>query len=215
VVFPRSGDRTYGVDMDRQAPQSRHRVFLAGASGVIGRRMLPLLVGAGHTVAGMTRSPAKLPELEALGAVPVLCDVFDAEQLRAAVAGFAPDVVVHQLTDLPDDAARIAELRSRNERMRREGTRNLLAAAWAPGAGRFLAQSIAWTPPGSGGATVRAHEQAVLEAGGVVIRYGQFYGPGTYFEDEIPDAPRIHVDEAARRTVAILDAPSSIVDVVE
>jgi nucleoside-diphosphate-sugar epimerase len=191
------------------------RLFIAGASGVIGRRLVPLLVTAGHTVTGMTRSPGKLAMLEALGAEPVLCDVYDADALLTAVARFHPDVVMHQLTDLPDEAARIAELRSRNERIRQEGTANLLAAARAAGAQRVLAQSVAWTPPGSGGAAVRAHERAVLEADGVVIRYGQFYGPGTYFDTTLPDPPRIHVDEAARRTVALVDAPAGIVEVVE
>jgi len=86
------------------------RIFLAGASGVIGIRLLPPLVSAGHQVTGMTRSPQKVPALEALGAEPVFCDVYDAEALRTAVIEFRPDTVVHQLTDLPDDAAMIPEL---------------------------------------------------------------------------------------------------------
>jgi hypothetical protein len=81
------------------------RIFLAGASGVIGVRLLALLVQAGHEVAGMTRSPGKLAELEALGAVPVLCDVYDGDGLREGMLGFGPDAVMHQLTDLPDDVA--------------------------------------------------------------------------------------------------------------
>jgi NAD(P)H-binding len=191
------------------------RIFLAGASGVIGIRLLPLLVAAGHQVAGMTRTPTKIAELEALGAEPVLCDVYDAKALRTAVVRFRPDAVMHQLTDLPDDAANIPELAARNDRMRREGTRNLLAAAEAAGAGRILAQSIAWEQPGDRGVATRAYENSVLNVGGVVIRYGQLYGPGTYFETGKPSAPRIQVDEAARRTVAILDAPPGIVEIVE
>ena len=191
------------------------RIFIAGASGVIGIRLLPLLAVAGHEVAGMTRSPAKVDGLKALGAEPIVCDVYDAEALRVAVVRFAPDVVMHQLTDLPDDAAKIPEFGARNDRIRREGTRNLLAAAEAAGAEQILAQSIAWKQPGNRGVTTREYENSVLSVGGVVIRYGQLYGPGTYFETDKPSPPRIHVDEAARRTVPILDAPRGIVEVVE
>jgi nucleoside-diphosphate-sugar epimerase len=191
------------------------RIFLAGATGVIGIRLVPLLAQAGHTVAGMTRSPAKVAELEALGAEAVVCDVYDLEALRAAVVRFEPDAVMHQLTDLPDDAAQIRELGARNDRMRSEGTRNLLDAARAARAGRIYAQSIAWELPPERAATVREHERAVLDAGGVVIRYGQLYGPGTYYETAMPDPPRIHVDEAARRTMPVLDAAPGIVELVE
>ena len=191
------------------------RIFLAGASGVIGVRLLPLLVAAGHEVAGMTRSPGKLDGLKALGAEPVLCDVYDAEALRESVVRFRPDAVMHQLTDLPDDAAKISELGARNDRMRREGTRNLLTAAAAAGSERILAQSIAWEQPGDRGVTTREFESSVLNVGGVVIRYGRLYGPGTYFETEKPSPPRIQIDEAVTRTVPILAAPSGIVKVVE
>jgi nucleoside-diphosphate-sugar epimerase len=191
------------------------RIFVAGASGVIGIRLLPLLVAAGHEVAGMTRSPGRIAALEALGAEAVLCDVYEAEALRAAVVRFRPDAVMHQLTDLPDDAAQISDFSERNDRMRREGTRNLVAAAESAGAGRILAQSIAWQQPAGRGLTIRAHEHAVLDAGGVVIRYGQLYGAGTYYEGDMPAPPRIQVDEAARRTVPILRAPPGIVELVE
>lgn len=83
------------------------RIFLAGASGVIGVRLVALLVEAGHTVAGMTRSPDKAGDLHALGAEPVLCDVFDVPALTEAVRSFAPEAVIHQLTDLPDTASEI------------------------------------------------------------------------------------------------------------
>jgi uncharacterized protein YbjT (DUF2867 family) len=190
------------------------RVFLAGASGVIGVRLVPLLVAAGHTVAGMTRSPEKADALRALGAEPVVCDVFDAVDLEAAVSAFAPDAVMHQLTDLPDAVGRIPEFAARNNRIRTEGTRNLIAAARAAGAKRLLGQSIAWTPP-AGGEAVAEHERLVLDAAGVVIRYGTFYGPGTYSEDRIPPPPRIEIAAAARATVPLLEAPSGIVEVVE
>ena len=191
------------------------RIFLAGASGVIGVRLIPLLVRDGHEVAGMTRSPGKAAALRELGAEPVVCDVFDAGALAQAVVAFGPELVMHQLTDLPDQAERIPEFAARNNRIRTEGTRNLLAAAAQAGATRFLAQSIAWIPP-AGGEAVAEHERLVLAAGGVVIRYGTFYGPGTYSgADRVPPPPRIQVDEAARRTVALLTAPSGVVVVTE
>jgi nucleoside-diphosphate-sugar epimerase len=191
------------------------RIFVAGASGVIGVRLVPLLVAAGHEVAGMTRSAEKADGLRALGSAPVVCDVYDAAALNKAVVGFRPDAVMHQLTDLPDEAAQIPEVGARNDRMRREGTRNLLAATRVAAATRIYAQSIAWKLPGERGVAVAEHERAVLDAGGVVIRYGQLYGPGTYYEGDKPAPPRVHGDEAARRTVPILDEPSGIVEVVE
>ncbi len=191
------------------------RIFLAGASGAIGVRLVPLLIAAGHEVAGMTRTPGKAAGLRALGAEPIVCDVFDLDALSEVVATFGPDAVLHELTDLPDDPAEIPERGAANNRMRRQGTRNLLAAAKAAGAPRFVAQSVAWQIPGDGGAAVEEHEQTVLDAGGVVIRYGRFYGPGTYHESELPPAPRVHVDEAARRTLPALTAPGGILVVAE
>jgi len=182
------------------------RVFLAGATGVIGARLVPLLLEAGHVVAGMTRSQGDM--VAELGAEPVICDVYDAPELRRAVARFAPDLVMHQLTDLPDDMAELEASLPANRRIRTEGTRNLLAAANGV---KMIAQSTAF-PTGS-----EEHERMVLEAGGVVLRYGYFYGPGTYSEGgEPPPPPRIHVDEAARRTMEALDAPpGSLIEVVE
>src|SRR5512132_1439237 len=107
------------------------RIFLAGASGVLGMRLVPLLVSAGHQVSGMTRSPAKAEQLAALGAVPVICDVFEAVALREAVVAARPDTVMHQLTDLPDELASIRNFAAANARIRREGTGNLLEAAHA------------------------------------------------------------------------------------
>ena len=191
------------------------RIFLAGGSGVIGVRLIPLLVGAGYVVAGMTRSPGKADALRSLGAEPVVCDVFDLASLREAMLAFHPDIVLDELTDLPDDRARIPELGAANNRMRREGTANLLAAARAAGAHRLIAQSVAWTLPGDGGAAVMDLEGQVLSADGVILRYGQFYGPGTYFGSNPPPPPRIRVDEAARRTLAALDAPPGVITIVE
>lgn len=193
----------------------KHRVFLAGATGLIGRQLVPLLLADGHEVAGMTRTPANADVLSQQGAVPVVCDVYDAAALEEAVLDFGPDLVMHQLTDLPDRAGDIADFRPRNDRIRTEGTSNLLAAAAKAGADRFLAQSIAWTPPPPGGEAVAAHERQVLGAGGVVLRYGTFYGPGSYYEADPPSSPRIHVHEAAVRTVAALDLPSGVYAVTD
>ena len=161
----------------------------------------------------MTRTAAKAGTLRRLGAEPVVCDVYDAEGLRSAIVAFSPDLVLHELTDLPDDEANAAGS-SANARMRREGTRNLVAGARAAGAQRFLAQSIAWDPPGDGALAKAELERMTLDAGGVVLRYGRFYGPGTYHE-EPPAHPRIQIDEAARRTVELLDVPSGTYAVVE
>lgn len=191
------------------------RVFVAGASGVIGVRLVPLLVAAGHEVAGLTRSPEKVETLRLLGALPVVCDVFDRKELRAAVGDFGADVIVSELTDLPDDRTQLQTYRSANDRMRREGTRNLLAAAAAAMTPRFLAQSIAWHLPGERGAAVQEFERMVLEAGGVVLRYGRFYGPGTFYESELPESPRVSVDEAAKTTADLLEAESGVVTIAD
>lgn len=191
------------------------RVFVAGASGVIGRRMVPLISRGGHDVAGMTRTPEKASRLMALGAWPVVCDVYDLEDLCEAVDSYRPDVVVHQLTDLPDDPSRVPEMAVANNRMRREGTRNLLEAARRAQVPRFVAQSVAWPLPGDGGAAVEEHEQAILEAGGVVVRYGQLYGPGTWFESDMPPPPRVNVLDAASRTVAALTSPTGVLVVAD
>ena len=190
------------------------RIFLAGASGVLGVRLVPLLVANGHVVAGMTRSPEKAQRLRALGAEPVVCDVYDVAALREGVTAFRPELVMHQLTDLPDDEADLANAGDANARMRREGTRILLSAAEGAGAPRFLAQSVAWKLTGAGGAAKEELERAVLGLGGVVLRYGRFYGSGTYHAGP-PDPPRIQIDEAARRTAALLGARTGIVEVVE
>jgi len=191
------------------------RIFVAGASGVIGTRLVPLLVADGHTVAGMTRSEAKAQRLRELGAEPVVCDVFDADALVAAVVDFGAEAIVHQLTDLPDDPSKLAEGRAANARIRHEGTRNLMAAARAADTTRIVAQSVAWEMSGDGLAAVEYLEGSVLGAGGVVIRYGQLYGPGTYYETEPPPPPRVHVDDAARRTVPALDAQPGIIVVTD
>jgi nucleoside-diphosphate-sugar epimerase len=188
------------------------RIFVAGASGVLGIRLVPLLVAAGHDVAGMTRTPEKAEHLRRLGADPVVCDVFDREALRQAVVAFRPEAVVNQLTDLPDTPAPTNDA---NKRMRREGTRNLIGAARTAGARRFVCQSIAWQIEGDGGRAVEEMERAVLDAGGVVLRYGRLYGADTYYPTEKPEPPRVHVDDAARRTVPAISKFRSIVEIAD
>jgi nucleoside-diphosphate-sugar epimerase len=197
------------------------RVFLAGATGAIGRRLVPLLLRAGHEIIGTTRSADKAMELERAGVSPAVLDVFDAQAVMAAVEAARPEVMIHQLTDLPHefDEAGIVASYSRNARIRSEGTRNLLAAAQAASAARFIVQSIAfayspgWEPhPESDplnladpkrAVTVRGAadmEQQVLTASaldGIVLRYGLLYGPGTWYETSAPK-PALHVDAAAQ-----------------
>jgi len=181
-----------------------YRILLAGATGVIGRRLIPLLRRAGHEVTGTTRSAAKIAALRDLGAEACVVDVFDAAALSQAVAAVRPEIVIHQLTDLPPglDPSRMSDAIIRNARIRDEGTRNLITAAIAAGARRLIAQSIAWAyAPGPtpyiesdpldveaegnraisvGG--VASLEHQVLNASpllGIVLRYGKIYGPGT------------------------------------
>jgi uncharacterized protein YbjT (DUF2867 family) len=184
------------------------RVFLAGASGLIGMRLVPLLVAAGYHVAGSTRSPEKTERLAALGAEPVVVDALDRPALLRVVRAFSPDVVIHQLTDLPDDAAELAARGAAHARLLREGTRNLVDAA---GDARVVAQSIAWQAEGDTGRAYEELEAIVLGAGGTVMRFGQFYGPGTYYESEPPDPPRIHIDAAARRAFESIDAEGIVI----
>jgi nucleoside-diphosphate-sugar epimerase len=190
------------------------RIFFAGASGAIGSRLVPLLVDAGHTVGAMTRSAEKADRLAAMGTLPIVCDVFDLAALVSAVRSFSPDVILHELTDLPDELADLPEISLLNARIRIEGTRNLLDAM--EGQTRIVAQSVAWTMrPGAEADAIAALEEAVLAADGVVLRYGLLYGPGTYFRDELPPAPRVHIDTAAARTLEALNAPTGIITVVD
>src|SRR5262245_39053220 len=191
------------------------RIFLAGATGVIGIRLLRLMLAEGHAVAAMTRTKEKTKGLNAEGVTPVWCDVFDQRSLTAAVRDFKPDIIVHQVTDLPDEIEKLADFLPGNDRVRSEGTRNLLAAAQAVKASGFVAQSIAWRSGPGTGPVLDAHENGVIAAGGIVLRYGLFYGPGTFFENDLPPAPRIHVDDAARRTMPFLAGPRGIFTITD
>jgi nucleoside-diphosphate-sugar epimerase len=183
------------------------RVFVAGATGAIGKQLVPRLVAAGHEVHGMTRSESKRGMLSALGAEPVVADALDPDQVAEAVGRARPDVIVHQLTAIPGvvDLRHFDRAFALTNRLRVEGTDHLLSAAHAVGVRRFVAQAIAayGAYARSGGpvkseedpfeatparemreslAAIRHLEEAVLGAGwteGIVLRYGAFYGPGT------------------------------------
>ncbi len=195
------------------------RIFLAGAGGAIGRRLTPLLRAAGHEVVGTTRSPDKTAAIAALGAEPVVVDVLDADELKRAVMTAAPQLVIHQLTDLPfaPGTPRYDEGRARNARLRIEGTPNLVAAAQAANVKRMVAQSIAFVyAPGPGlrvesdplntdVIAITALEQAVLSMPeGIVLRYGFLYGPGTWYERPFKP-PSVHVDAAAQAALLATD----------
>jgi nucleoside-diphosphate-sugar epimerase len=219
------------------------RVFIAGASGAIGRPLVRQLRDSGHEVVGMTRSEERAAALREQGAEAVLADALDAGGVRAAVEGAGPDVVVNQLTDLaqPLNPRKYADWLAGTNRLRREGTRSLADAAEAVGATKFVSQSVAFAytfEPGVKteesprlGAEVGAMATAVDELeritlaapGGIVLRYGFFYGPGTGYARDGQQVemikrrqspivgrgegvfPFIHVEDAASATVAAIE----------
>ncbi len=221
------------------------KIFLAGATGVVGQYLIPLLVEAGHEVAGTTRSATKADQIAATGARPLVVNALDREGVFAALRAQRPDVVIHQLTDLStrDFAA--------TSRLRIEGTRNLVDAAQAVGVQRMIAQSISWicvaghgpshendpldlTAPDPRGrmiAAVQSLEQAVGEMPvGIVLRYGIFYGSGTWYARDgwITDQIRrgqiaatdavtsfVHVVDAAQTSLLALGWPAGIVNIVD
>jgi len=179
------------------------KIFLAGATGAVGQALVPLLTSHGHTVTGTTRSESKVELLRSLGAEPVVVDGLDRDGIRAAVAAARPDAIVHQMTALGGDLdlRRFERSFAATNRLRTEGTDHLLAAAREAGVVRLVAQSFAaWPyarvagpvkseddpldddPPKQARTTLEAIkrlEAAVTGAGGIALRYGGFYGPGT------------------------------------
>lgn len=190
------------------------RIFVAGATGAIGKALVPALVAAGHEVAGMTRSSDKADALRGVGATPVVCDIFD-PRLIVEVANFAPDVVINQVTDLPQKVAMIAlKVRGLN-RARTVGNDALIAAARAARVGSYIAQSVAFGAPGPARKAVEHLEKSTLEFPGVVLRYGYFYGPGTWYPEGTKHEPRIHVQRAAIETVGRLGAEPGVYELVD
>jgi nucleoside-diphosphate-sugar epimerase len=213
-------------------------IFVAGATGVIGRPLVRLLRQAGHDVTGTTRSAGKIAEIEKLGGKGVVADALDAEALRRAVAAAKPDIIIHQLTDLPDvsDPSQMAAAREKNSRVRIEGTRNLMAAAKAAGVRRVIAQSIAFVyapgkkpyregDPLDGSeaqrttiAGVVALEDAVLNTpgiDGIVLRYGRLYGPGTWFDKPGGAGPLTCAAAAHAALLAVTRGASGIYNIAE
>src|SRR4051812_33381601 len=236
------------------------RIFIAGATGEIGHRLMPALVARGDEVFGLARTDERAELVRSLGATPVRGDALDRDRVIAAVTEARPDVVVHQLTAIPRSGVnprKFTESFGPTNRLRREATRYLVEAAVEVGARRVVAQSIAFAysaagPPvldesgpldtgaeGGWGEIVRAVaalEDAVLGGTGfegVVLRYGQFYGPGTAYAAEgaigslvakrrlpvIGDGggrqPFIHIDDATSATVAALDGPAGVYNVTD
>jgi nucleoside-diphosphate-sugar epimerase len=236
---------------DSSSGAEQVRVFLAGATGAIGHALVPKLVKAGYQVTAMTRSPAKVDMLGAAGADPVVCDVFDRDGLRAAVQDAQPNVIINQLTRLPKSGLKPRKLGryyEDNNRVRREGTQNLLDAAREVGATRFIGQSIAFwydpqgdpikdeqarlwlsapAPIGEAAKALEESERALMRADfldGIVLRYGVFYGPGTWYSPsgeigqqmckrQYPNIGAgqgitsfIHVDDAADVCVAFVES---------
>jgi nucleoside-diphosphate-sugar epimerase len=184
------------------------RVFVAGASGALGRPLLPQLLAAGHQVVGMTRREEAAEAIRAAGAEAVVCDVYDGDALRSAMAAAKPDAVIHALTALPQRFKPREDYLAATNRVRTEGTRNLISGARAAGAKRLLAESVAffyeptggWVkdegaplmsdPPGrfkAGAAALKDLESQVLGAAGLeglVLRFGWLYGDGTYYASD-------------------------------
>lgn len=221
------------------------RIFLAGATGVLGRRIVPLLVARGHQVTALTRAADGAERLRAAGAEPAVADVYDRDALARAVRAAAPDLVMHQLTDLRRGGSQS------NARIREVGTRNLVDAASSAGVRRMVAQSLSWvyvagenpagetTPldlaaPAPRQTTVRgvaALEAAVRELREwVVLRYGLLYGPDTWYAPGELMAQKaaagqlvaddnvssfVHVDDAAAAAVESLAWPSGAVNVCD
>jgi nucleoside-diphosphate-sugar epimerase len=216
------------------------RVFVAGGTGVLGRRLVPQLAARGHEVTATTRSAARLEPLKRLGAEAVVMDGLDARSVGEAVARARPEVIVHQMTAISGkpDIKHFDRWFAATNRLRTEGTDHLLAAAEATGVSHVVAQSYgSWngireggwvkteedpldpTSTGNGAAAIRHLEDVVVKAGGAVLRYGAFYGPGAT-DDQVELVRKrqypvigdgagysswVHLDDAAAATVLVVE----------
>jgi nucleoside-diphosphate-sugar epimerase len=231
-------------------------IFIAGATGAAGRALIPHLIQHGHTVTGTTRSAAKADQIKALGATPAVMDGLDAESVKRAIDEAEPDVIVHQMTALTGlKVGKIDRQFKVTNRLRTEGTEHLIAAM-KPGT-RLIATSFAgWPYARTGGpiktesdpldpsppkgirethAAIRALEQLTIQAGGIVLRYGGFYGPGTGMAPDGDQAKMIkqrklpivgsgegiwsmlHVEDLASGTLAAIEhgRPGEIYNIVD
>ena len=214
-------------------------VFVAGASGVIGLPLCKMLLDAGYNVVGTTRSAEKAAKLAEMGVKPVVLDVFDAQAVEQAMMAVKPDIVQHQLTDLPDGlkAEEMATALVRNARIRDEGTRNLVQAAQKAGVKKLVAQSIGfvYAPSeqihtedsplldfneptyGETAKAVHSLEQQTLNSGmaGVVLRNGWLYGANSGIAEPVDFAPPLHVHAAALAAFLAIDVPAGIYNVAD
>ena len=209
------------------------KVFVAGATGALGKYLVPALVTQGHDVVGMTRTPEKADLVRQLGAEPAIADGLDAEAVGSAVGRAEPDVVVHQMTALSSiDLRHMEKSFAQTNRLRTEGTDHLLAAARAAGATRFIAQSYAGWPSARTGGPIKTEDEpldpdppaalrAILDAirhlertvtgaegiDGLALRYGGFYGPGTSLSlDPVGE----HVEAVRKRQFPIVGGGTGI-----
>jgi nucleoside-diphosphate-sugar epimerase len=186
------------------------RILIVGASGVLGRTTLPHLRAAGHDVVGTTRSPGKRAVLASLGATPELCDIYTPGAIDRVARDARPEIVVNFLTDLaagPGPA---------NSRIRVEGAPLVSAAARAAGARRLVVESIAFETSGASAAAVAALEEDAHASGleALVLRFGLFWGPGTWSEGPPDRRPAVHVAEAGRRAAELIVSGAPGVHVV-
>lgn len=190
------------------------RILVVGANGVVGRSLVPRLVARGHRVIGTSRSPDGAAAIRTLGGVGEVLDIYDQAATADLFARVDVDVLISQVSDLPDEASEVPDKLADNARVRREAVPQLVRAAAAAGIKQILVQSVAWNLEGEGGEAIRALEDATLAAGGVVLRYGRFYGPGTHYDLRVAD-PAVSVATAASRTIDYLGHPAGTVTITE
>jgi nucleoside-diphosphate-sugar epimerase len=211
-------------------------IFLAGGSGVIGTKLIPALIAAGHEVTATTRSVEKLQKLADLGATGVVVDAYDPARVKQVIGESGAELVIHELTDLSESNT------DANAKLRREGTKNLVDAIHSAGIGRIIMQSITWifpdgptpaaeTDPITPGTAVEEMERlANTVPRATVLRYGMLYGPNTWYAPGgrvaaavtaglVPATPAIttfaHIDDVIAATVQSIEWPDGTYHVVD